>query len=145
MRLALSKKKTAVMLILAAACAFTFALSAMISFPPYQIVVLYAFAVVGIFLCIRQIIKGELYRYRSDNQEFVLRRADGVGKPTRIKFTETQDIVYKRRLFGAVVLIKTQSKTLKFRCVYPKPFQMKLLCETPFAVFERETEKSNER
>lgn len=136
-RLALSAKKTAVMLILAAACAFTFALPAMISFPPYQIVVMDVFAALGIFLCIRQIIKGEVYRYRSDNQEFVLRRADGVGKTTRIKFTEVQDIVYKRRLFGAVVLIKTQAKTLKFRYVYPKPFQMKLLCETPFAVFAK--------
>ncbi len=144
-RLALSKKKTAVMLILAAVCAFTFVLPAIIRFLLYYIVVMYALAIFGIFLCIRQIIKGEVYRYRSDNQEFVLRRADGVGKPTRIKFTEAQDIVYKRRLFGAVVLIKTQTKTLKFRCVYPKPFQMKLLCETPFAVFARETEKPNER
>ena len=136
-RLALSKKKTALMLILAAACAFVFALPAIIRFLTYYIVVMYALAIFGIFLCIRQILKGEVYRYRSDNQEFVIRRADGAGKTTRIKFTEAQKIVYKRGLFGAAVLIKTSEKTLKFRYVYPKPFQMKLLCETPFGVFEK--------
>lgn len=136
-RLGLSKKKTALMLILAAACAFTFALPAIIRFLTYYIVVMYALAIFGIFLCIRQILKGDVYRYRSDNQEFVIRRADGAGKTTRIKFTEAQKIVYKRGLFGAAVLIKTSEKTLKFRYVYPKPFQMKLLCETPFAVFEK--------
>lgn len=136
-RLALSKKKTALMLILAAACAFTFALPAIIRFLTYYIVVMYALAIFGIFLCIRQILKGEVYRYRSDNQEFVIHRADGAGKTTRIKFTEAQKIVYKRGLFGAAVLIKTSEKTLKFRYVYPKPFQMKLLCETPFGVFEK--------
>ena len=144
-RLGLSKKKTAVFLMIAAACAFIFVLPAMICFPPYQIVVLYALATFGIILCIRQIIKGELYRYRSDNQEFILRQADGEGKTTRIKFGEVQDIVYKRRLFGAVVLIKTKDKKLKFRCVYPKPFQMKLLCETPFAVFANINGGQNER
>ena len=136
-RLALSKKKTAVFLIIAAVCAFTFVLPAIIRFLFYYIVVMYALAIFGIFLCIRQILKGELYRYRSDNQEFVLRQADGEGKTTRIKFSEVQDIVYKRRIFGAAVLIKTKEKKLKFRYVYPKPSQRKLLCETPFAVFER--------
>ncbi|MGN0669141.1 MAG: hypothetical protein ACI4JZ_01205 [Oscillospiraceae bacterium] len=136
-RLALSAKKTAVMLGLALLCILFGALPAIICFPLYYIVALEEIALVGIIPCILTIIKGEVYRYRSDNQEFVLRQADGVGKTTRIKFSEVQDIVYKRRLFGAVVLIKTQSKTLKFRYVYPKPFQMKLLCETPFAVFEK--------
>ena len=139
-QLALSVKKTAVMLILAAACAFTFVLPTMICFLPYYIVVMYALAVFGIFLCIRQILKGEVYRWRADDEEFIIRRADGVGKPARIKFSEAQEVVYKRRLFGAVVLIKTPSKTLKFRYLYPKPFQMKLLCETPFAVFARNGE-----
>ncbi len=137
MRLALSAKKTAMMLGLALLCILFGALPAIICFPLYYIVALEEIALVGIIPCILTLIKGEVYRYRSDNQEFVLRQADGERKTTRIKFNEAEKIVYKRRLFGAVVRIKTGDKTLKFRYVYPKPFQMKLLCETPFAVFAK--------
>ena len=143
-RLGLSGKKTALTLGLALLCILLGALPIIMQMPLYYIVALAEIAIFGIILCIRQIIKGEVYRYRSDNQEFLIRQADGAGKTTQIKFTEVQDIVYKRRLFGAVVRIKTGSKTLKFRYIYPKPSQRKLLCETPFAVFARNGD-TNER
>lgn len=144
-RLGLSKKKTAAQLaIIAAVCAFCIILPTAIYLQPQYIVALVVFAIFIVIPCIRQILKGEPYRYRSDNQEFVLRQANGEGKTTRIRFSEVQDIVYKRRLFGAAAVIKTKDKTLKFRYIYPKPFQMKLLCETPFAVFAERNGETNE-
>lgn len=143
-RLGLSPKRTAVTLGLMLLCILLGALPIITTMPLYYIVALNEIALIGIISCILTLIKGELYRYRSDNQEFVLRQANGAGKTTRIKFTEAKKIAYKRGLFGAAVLIKTADKTLKFRYVYPKPFQRKLLCETPFAVFEKNGGK-NER
>lgn len=143
-RLAMSAIKTAVMLGLAVLCILLGALPIITKMQLYYIVAFAEIALVGLIACIVTLIKGELYRYRSDNQEFVIRQANGDGKLTRIKLCEAQGIVYKRGLFGAAVLIKTADKTLKFRYIYPKPFQMKLLCETPFAVFEKNGGK-NER
>ena len=136
--LALSPKKTAVMLaIIAVTAAMFFVLPQIISAPVYCFVLYYALAVLGVVLCIRKILKGEEYRFRADEEEFVLRRADGVGKPTRIKLNQSHDVVYKQQLFSAAVLVKTQDKIYKFRYIYPALMQMKLLFETPFGVFEK--------
>lgn len=144
-RLAPSGKKIALMLGLAALCVLFGAIPIIMDAPLYYIVAMGEIALLGFITSVLQIFKGELYRYRADNREFIIRRADGVGKTVRIRLDEAQDIAYKKRLLGAVVVIKTKDKTLKFKYRFPKVTKRQSLSETPFGVFANLSGGQNER
>ena len=93
-------------------------------------------AAVGIIYFLRKIMKGDEYRCRADDKEFIVRRADGKGKTVRIPLEEITEIAFKQHLFTAAVNIKTKSKTLKFRYMLPVMFKKTELSETPFGVLQ---------
>lgn len=137
-RLAFSPKKLAFCLAGIAACAALCALAFILPFfgegLPTKISICAACAV-GVVLLLRKIRKGDEYRCRADEKEFMIRRANGKGKAVRIPLEEVEEARFKRGVFTAKVLLKTKAKTLKFRYILPKIFRKHTLADTPFAIF----------
>lgn len=139
-RLAFSPKKLAFCLAGIAACAAIGVLVFILPFfgngVPAKISICVA-CVVGIVLLLRKIRKGDEYRFRADDKEFITRRANGNGKAVKIPLEEVEEARFKRGIFSAKILLKTKAKKLKFKYILPKIFRKHTLADTPFAIFSR--------
>lgn len=137
-RFACSAKKLAVCLVEFAACA---ALGVLVFILPFfgdslfQKIAISAVCAVGAVLLLRKIRNGDEYRYRADDKEFMIRRADGKGKTLRIPLEDVAEARFKRGVFTAKILLKTKTKRLKFIYILPKIFRKHTLTDTPFAIF----------
>ena len=139
-RIALSPKKLAVYLAEFAACA---ALGVLVFILPFfgdslfQKIAISATCAVSAVLLLRKIRKGDEYRCRADDREFIIRRANGKGKTVKIPLEEVEEARFKRGVFTAKILLKTKAKALKFKYILPKIFKKHTLADTPFAIFSR--------
>ncbi len=137
-RIALSAKKLAVCLVEFAACA---ALGVLVFILPFfgdslfQKIAISAVCAVEAVLLLRKIRKGDEYRCRADDKEFIIRRANGNGKTVKIPLEEVTEARFKRGVFIAKILLKTKTRTLKFKYILPKIFRKHTLADTPFAIF----------